>query len=47
MVVDTYHRYSNEAEKDIYDDFKMKKKTLVSMVLKKFSGVRVNLRLDL
>ena len=25
MVVDTYHRYSNEAEKDIYDDFKMKK----------------------
>ena len=35
MTVDTSHGYANEAERggqDIYDDFKLEKKTLVSMV---------------
>ena len=35
MVVDQYHRYSNEAKRadiDIYADFKLKKIPLVSMI---------------
>ena len=48
MVVDPYHRYSNESERaneDIYNDFKLKKNTLGPMVFKKIlSALRVKAR---
>ena len=48
MAVDPQHRYSNETERtdqDIYDDFKLKKTTLVSMlyteIIERFKGLSI------
>ena len=35
MAADPYHRYSNGANLQMYDDFKLKKKPLVPMVYTK------------
>ena len=42
MVIDPYHRYSNESERsseDIYDDFKLKKKLCSRCVLQIISAL--------